>query len=112
MSAPFDLFVLTLAYTGLRFGEVAGLRRRFVLSSERRLVVAASLSEAAGVLSMEEPKSHQHRAVTMPGFLADRLQEHMDREPSWSGPDHLVFVRRHGFRYGIPTSSIVCGRQL
>ena len=73
---PYDLFVLVLAYTGLRFGEVAGLRRRFVEPASDRLIVAGSLSEAAGVVTMAEPKSHQHRVVTMPNFLSAQLVEH------------------------------------
>ncbi len=93
---PYDLFVLVLAYTGLRFGEAAGLRRRFVETAQRRLIVAGSLSEAAGVVTMEEPKSHQHRIVTMPGFLSDRLAEHLESSATWTGPEVLVFVSPQG----------------
>jgi len=93
---PYDLFVLVLAYTGLRFGEVAGLRRRFVDPASDRLIVAGSLSEAAGVVTMEEPKSHQHRVVTMPNFLSAQLMEHIAASVDWSGPEVLVFVSPHG----------------
>lgn len=82
------LFVLTLAYTGLRFGEGAGLQRRYVDAPGRRLTVALSLSDADGVLSLEQPKTHQHRGVTLPAFLADALAEHLDErvEPGLDAP--------------------------
>lgn len=58
---PLDrLFVLTLAFTGMRFGEAAGLRRRYVLPESKLLVVAGSLSYTGGHLEMVEPKSNQH----------------------------------------------------
>lgn len=38
MRPPYGLFVLVLAYTGVRFGEVAGVRRRFVEPAGRRLM--------------------------------------------------------------------------
>lgn len=93
---PYDLFVLVLAYTGLRFGEAAGLRRRFVDPSTHRLIVASSLSEAAGVVTMEEPKSHQHRVVTMPAFLSTLLAEHIEQSADWTGEELLVFLSPHG----------------
>ena len=96
MRPPYDLFVLVLAYTGLRFGEVAGLRSRYVDTFGNRLLVAGSLSEAAGMVTMEEPKSHQHRAVTMPAFLSERLDDHLARHREWSGPEVLVFVSPQG----------------
>lgn len=60
MAPPHDLFVRTLAYSGLRYGEAAGLQRRYVDINAGHLVVAASLSDADGVLTLEEPKTHQH----------------------------------------------------
>ncbi|MCZ3387071.1 MAG: site-specific integrase [Actinomycetia bacterium] len=85
----------TLAYTGLRFGEAAGLQRRRVDLARQRLVVAASLSDAAGVLSIEEPKSHQRRIVTLPAFLHTELTTHLALT---TGPltDALVFTSPEG----------------
>ncbi len=96
LAEPFDLFVLTLAYTGLRFGEGAGLRQRFVRPADRLLLVAGSLSDADGVLSLQEPKSHQHRLVTLPAFLADRLAELLAGLEG-SDVEQLVFTNPGGF---------------
>jgi integrase len=93
---PYELLVLTLAYRGIRFGEAAGLRRRFVRPDDRLLVVASSLSAANGVLSMDEPKAHQHRMVTLPAFLADGLADHIARL-EFDAPEQLVFTSPGGF---------------
>ena len=94
MRPPYGLLTRTLAYTGVRFGEAAGLQRRRVDLDRKRLVVAASLSDAAGVLSLEEPKSHQRRLVTLPEFLVSELAEHL---VSTTGPpDALVFTSPDG----------------
>ena len=90
------LFTLTLAYSGIRFGEAAGLRRRFVDLVHDRLVVASSLSDADGQLTLEEPKSHQHRVVTLPHSLVDRLGAHMGEQTAWPEPDSFVFMSPAG----------------
>jgi integrase len=95
MLSRYRTFVLTLAYTGLRFGEAAGLRRRYLRLDDAVLVVASSLSDANGSISLEEPKTHQHRMVTMPGFLTVRLREHLE-ELVPSDRDALVFTSPDG----------------
>lgn len=94
MGEPYDLFVLVLAYTGLRFGEAAGLRRQFVMLDRSVLVVASSLADANGVLSMEEPKTHQHRLVTLSEFLTERLRDRLEQVPA--EPEYLVFTSPDG----------------
>lgn len=96
MPAQYRLFTLLLAYTGMRFGEAAGLARRRVDLDRSRLVVAASLSDADGILTIEEPKTHQHRLVTLPAFLVDELRDHL-RTQRFSDPEALVFVSPEGF---------------
>lgn len=92
---PYDLFVLTLAYTGLRFGEAVALQRRRVDLPGRTLLVAASLSDANGRLSLEDPKTHQRRLVTLPASLAERLQRHVDAQVP-ADPDAWVFTSPRG----------------
>lgn len=96
LSAPDDLFVLTLAYTGLRFGEGAALQRRRIDVPARTLLVAASLSEANGHVSMEEPKTHQRRLVTLPASLAERLGTHLESHVK-PEPEAWVFTSPQGF---------------
>lgn len=94
MRPPYGLLTKTLAYTGLRFGEAAGLQHRRVDLVRGRLTVAASLSDAAGMMSMEEPKSHQRRIVTLPAFLTAELSAHLDL--TTGPPDSLVFTSPDG----------------
>jgi integrase len=72
-ASPYDLFVLVVAYTGLRFGEAAGLRVGDVDLDRGRLRVEVSLVEVLGQLEETDPKSHRGRTVPVPRFLRDRL---------------------------------------
>jgi len=71
--APFDVMIRLLAFTGLRFGEVAGLRIGRVDLMRRRLDVAEAISEVDGKLISGEPKSHQRRTVPFPRSLVEPL---------------------------------------
>jgi integrase len=84
--------VLVLGYCGLRWGEAAGLRVHRVDTMRGRLEIAEAVSDVNGQLIFGTPKSHQSRSVPVPGFLRDRLAEHlagMDR-------DSLVFTAHRG----------------
>jgi len=70
---PFDLFVLLVAYTGLRFGEAAGLRVGDLDLDRGRLRVETSLVEVVGQLEETTPKSHRSRTVPVPRFLREQL---------------------------------------
>ena len=61
--------VLTLAYTGLRWGEPAALRVGRVDLMRGRLVVAEAVSEVA-VTGVGTPKSHQRRLCRSRAFCA------------------------------------------
>jgi integrase len=67
--------VLVLAFCGLRWGEVAGLKVKRLDLLRRRLTVAETLSEVNGHLVWGTPKNHQARSVPIPSFLADQLAE-------------------------------------
>jgi integrase len=93
MRRPYDVFTTMLAYSGCRIGELAALRWRFVDTDMSRITVAASLSDANGVLTFQEPKSHQHRLVTIPAFLVTLLR---DLRADAADPDDLVFTSPDG----------------
>jgi integrase len=84
--------ILTLAYTGLRWGELAALRVGRVDLMRGRLVVAEAVSEVAGRLVWGTPKSHQRRSVPIPRFLCDLLAV----ELAGKAADDLVFTTLTG----------------
>ncbi|MGH2752278.1 MAG: tyrosine-type recombinase/integrase [Actinomycetota bacterium] len=101
----FRALVLLAAYGGLRFGELAGLRRSKLDPVRGRVQVAESLVEANGQLSFGPPKSKRSlRSVPLPRRIASEAQVHLEQYVSID-PDSLVFtgpkggaLRRAGFR--------------
>jgi integrase len=66
--------VLTLAYCGLRWSELAALPVGRVDLKRRRLQIAEAMTEVnGGVLAWGPTKSHENRSVPIPRFLADEL---------------------------------------
>jgi len=86
------LIVLTLAYTGLRFGELAALRVRRVDLMRRRLEIVASVTEVNGVATFGTPKSGRERSVPFPRFLTDDLTALV----AGKGPEDLAFTAPEG----------------
>jgi integrase len=84
--------VLTLAYCGLRWGELAALKVGCVDLMRRRLTVAESATEVQGHLVWGTPKNHQHRSVSVPRFLADLLSDQIVGK----APTDLVFTTPQG----------------
>ena len=89
--------VLTAAYAGCRWGELAGLRQRHLDLLHRRLTVAEQLIELkGGELIVREPKSAAgRRTVHLPAGLVAELEVHLTRfvRPA---PDGLVFTSESG----------------
>jgi integrase len=91
MPAPYDTLVFVLAYTGMRIGEAAALRRGRCDLARARLLVAESLAEVNGELFFGDTKSHRERNVAIPAFLVDRLTHHLAEHVSDSS-DALIFL--------------------
>jgi integrase len=89
---PYRLLVLALAYTGMRWGEVAALRVRRVDLLRRRIEVAESVVDVGGLLLFGTPKNHQTRSVPVPRFLVDDLAAHL----AGRAPGDLVFTAPRG----------------
>jgi integrase len=77
-SGAYALAVRVLAYTGVRFGELAALRVGRVDLTRRRIEVAESATEVGGRVVWGVPKSHQRRSVPLPRSLVDALAEHIE----------------------------------
>ena len=58
-----------LAYTGLRWGEVTGLRVGSVDLKRRRLLIEENAVMVGGTVHVGSPKTHEKRSVPYPAFL-------------------------------------------
>ena len=78
--------IVTAAYCGLRWGEVADLQRAYVNLSEGMLVIDEEdgvLHEVSGQLWLGDPKTEAGgRTIKLPPFLIDLLQLQLDRHGS------------------------------
>lgn len=101
----FRVLIYTAAYTGMRSGELRGLRRKRVDLLHNRIHVAEALKEVNSKKLADDDnglffgptKTHAQRTVTLPRFLRDMLNDHLS-EPSLggNGPEDLVFTSREG----------------
>lgn len=81
--SKYPTLVLTLAYTGLRWGEVTGLRVKDVNPLRRRLNVVQNAVAVGNKIEVGTPKTHKKRSVPFPAFLADSLTDQMaGKKPS------------------------------
>ena len=101
----YRVFVLTASHTGLRYGELAGLKVGRLDLLRKRLTVAETLSEVQGKLILGEPKSEaSRRSVTLPAFLVEELAQHLSAEGRRDGDDFVFTdpgsgpIRRSNFR--------------
>ncbi len=86
------LVVVTLAWVGIRWGELVALRRERVDVLRRRLDISEAATEVSGRLVWGMPKTDEPRSVTMPGFLAERIGAHLGSVE----PGGLVFTGPRG----------------
>jgi integrase len=93
------LVVRFLAYTGLRYGEMAALAVADFDMLRRRVQVRRSVTEVKGKLVWSTPKSHERRSVPFPRFLTDDLARRM----AGKGRDDLVFAAPGGGALRIAT---------
>jgi integrase len=93
--------VLFLAYTGLRWGEMAALKVGRLDMLRRRIDVAEAVAPVRGELVWSTPKSHSSRSVPFPEFLAEPLAKRCVGKKKdalvFTGPDGGV-LRSGNFR--------------
>lgn len=98
------LIVLFLAYTGVRFGELAALRVGRLDLLRRRAIIAESVTVVQGRGQVwGTPKSHERREVPIPRFLIKDLAGH----GRGKSRDDLVFA---GVRSGTALRAAVFRR--
>ena len=81
-----------LAYTGLRWGEMAALRVGSIDMLRRRVHVHQAVAEVGGKVVWSTPKSHERRSVPFPKFLVDELAVMMQGKAR----EDLVFTAAAG----------------
>ena len=92
----YSALIVTAAYSGLRIGELLGLKRSRVDLLQRRLTVVETLSEVKGKLITSPPKTRAgFRSVPIPRLVADALNDHVVAERIDS-PDAYLFTSPHG----------------
>ena len=79
--------ILTLAYTGLRWGEVTALRVRSVNRLRRRFVVEENAVMIGYEIHVGTPKTHKNRSVPYP----ERLTPMIEQACAGKGPEGLLF---------------------
>ncbi|MCL2782765.1 MAG: site-specific integrase [Propionibacteriaceae bacterium] len=87
-----SLVVRFLAYTGLRFGELAALRWRNMDLLRRRAIINQSVSPVNGKMVFSDTKGHGRREVPIQKFLIADLTMLMEGK----GPNDLVFTGPSG----------------
>jgi integrase len=65
--------VLLLAYTGIRWGELAGLRVRHLDLLRRRISLTDNAVTVGSRIVVGPLKGHRSRTVSVPGFVAEAL---------------------------------------
>jgi integrase len=84
------------AFGGLRWGELAGLRRKRVDLERGTVTVAEQLLEVNGIFSVGPPKSAAgRRTVSLPAVVVEALAEHLARYTAKS-PEAYVFLSSQG----------------
>jgi integrase len=92
VGGPGATVVCFLAYTGLRWGEMAALRVSDFDMLRRRVLITRAVAEVRGKAVWSTPKSHERRSVPFPVFLADDLAALMVGK----GRDDLAFTSPDG----------------
>jgi integrase len=100
----YDVLLLTLAYCGLRWGELCGLRVQDLDLDHARLIVRQTVVDDKGYQRIEAPKDYEHRSIPIPDFLVEMLRKQVaDRSPSnpvFYGMRTKTYLRNHAFRKG------------
>ena len=89
-----QLVVYTLAYTGIRWGELAGLRVRDFDPLRRRLRIEQTIVDDNGRTLVKPPKDHEIRSVPVPQFLVEKVVACIQA----TGVEELIFTSERGHR--------------
>ena len=78
IQAPYRAMTILAAYTGLRWGEAAGLRDSTINLLSRSLEVVQTVNEVKGKIIIGPPKTRaSQRRLTLPRFVSRELERHL-----------------------------------
>lgn len=77
---PYRPFILTLAFTGARIGEVAALTWNHIDFEAKTITIAQALKKPGRDPIIGDTKTHQTRVIAMHDELAPVLREHKARQ--------------------------------
>jgi integrase len=89
----YRVLVYTAAYTGLRWGELAGLKTDRLDLLRGSIDVVEALTEVNGNLALGPTKTGKRRRVSVPRFLCQLLGDHL---ATFGQPDGFVFTAATG----------------
>jgi integrase len=92
----FRLMLLIACYGGLRFGEIAELRRKDIDVDRCTIGVHRAIIRPRTGPVVKTPKSEAgHRSVALPNWIQDRLRAHLE-EHTGPGKEDLLFPNYRG----------------
>jgi len=91
-AGEYRLVILFLAYTGVRYGEMAALRVRNLDLLRRRVSISEAVADVSGHAVFGTPKNHQQRSAPVSRFLVEDLAQHVAFKQS----DDFVFAADRG----------------
>ncbi|MBQ1120508.1 site-specific integrase [Streptomyces sp. B15] len=91
-AGPYRVFILLLAYTGVRWGEASALKVGRVDLDACRAHIVEGYVEDNGKLYLDSPKNHERRSVPIPRFLVEELKPHIEGR----GEEELLFTAPQG----------------
>jgi integrase len=98
-SGEHEGLVLFLAYTGLRWGEVVGLRVHDLDMLRKRATISENAVQSGRKIHVGSPKSHKQRTVPMPAFLLPYLARQCEAKSRgallWDNGDGTHLRRPH-----------------
>jgi integrase len=91
--------IRVLAYTGLRWGELSGLRVCDVDIDRRRISVSVNAVLVGGKVVLGTPKTHKRRTVPFPAFLSAPMTQLSEGRDATA----ILFADRSGGHLTTPT---------
>ncbi|MGR3939639.1 tyrosine-type recombinase/integrase [Streptomyces sp. BRA346] len=87
-AGAYRVFILLLAYTGVRWGEGSALKVGRVDLDACRAHIVEAYVEDNGKLYLDSPKNHERRSVPIPRFLVEELKPYVEGR----GENELLFT--------------------